>query len=252
MGKFIDRTGEIRKSNSCGLMKIIEYNGFKDITVKFKTGFTIKTQYNTFKQGRLKDPLFPSVYGIGYIGIGKYTSYVNHIRSLEYNTWCNMIRRCYNPYAINKRRTYQDITICKNWFNFQNFAEWFGKNYYEIPEERIELDKDLIKRDNKIYCPEFCSFVPRSINTLLVKCDESRGEYPIGVCFNKKSNKYISQIHTNGKLKYLGQFTSSMKAFTAYKIAKEKQIKIMANKYKEYLPNQVYIYLINYEILITD
>jgi len=163
-----------------------------------------------------------------------------------------MLRRCYEPYTINRRQTYQDVFVCKEWLNFQNFAEWFHKNYYELLDERVELDKDIIKRENKIYCPEFCSFVPQSINLLLVKCDKSRGKYPIGVCFDKSSNKFIAQIAVNGKQKYLRCFCNPEKTFLVYKKAKEEQIKIMINKYIEVLDNRVYNSLVKYKILITD
>jgi hypothetical protein len=163
-----------------------------------------------------------------------------------------MIQRCYDPYTINKYSTYQDVIVCKEWLNFQNFAEWFHKNYYELVDEGVQLDKDLIKRNNKIYCPEYCSFVPKSINTLVVKSDKARGKYPVGVYFDKQSNKYKSQIVINRKKKNLGRFATSLKAFQSYKVEKEKQIKIITNKYKEVLDIKVYKYLMHYEVLIND
>jgi len=82
MGRFIDRTGEIKKGHY-GLMKIVEYNNARDIKVKFKTGYIIKTDYNHFKKGNVKDPLFPSIYGIGYFGIGKYKTKINNKKPLN-------------------------------------------------------------------------------------------------------------------------------------------------------------------------
>ena len=246
-----NRVGEIRKSN-CGLMKIIEYNGALDITVKFKTGSIVKTNYDHFKKGEVKDPLFPSVFGIGYVGVGKYKPSINRKLTIEYITWQNMLKRCYDPLTINRQPTYRNVTVCEEWKNFQTFAEWHQENYYKISGEIIELDKDIIKRDNKIYCPEFCSFVPQSINKLLIKSDKSRGKYPIGVCFHKPLNKYQSQLAINGKIKHLGYFSTSTEAFQSYKIAKEKQVKIIANKYKNVLDQRLYNSLMQYEILITD
>lgn len=248
--KMKNRIGEIRESSNCGLMKIVEYNNSKDIKVKFKTESIVKTNYGNFKNGRVKDPLFPNVLGIGYIGIGKFKTKINNKTTIEYLTWKNILKRCYNPYEINKKLTYQNVTICKEWLNFQTFAKWFRDNYYELIDERIDIDKDIIKRDNKIYSPEYCSFVPQAINNLLVKSDKIRGKYPIGVCFHR--NKYRSQIDINGRHKHLGLFSTSIKAFNAYKIAKEKQIKIRANKYKNILDVRVYNSLMKYEVEITD
>ena len=76
------------------------------------------------------------------------------------------------------------------WLNFQNFAEWYEKNYYEIPGEIMCLDKDILIKRNKTYSPETCVFVSNRINNLFVKNDYNRGEYPIGVNLYKRTNKY--------------------------------------------------------------
>ena len=247
-----NRVGEIRKGNS-GLMKIIEYNDASDIKVKFKTGNIIKTRYEHFKSGIIKDPLFASVWGVGCIGIGKYKPSINRKDTIEYHRWTSMLWRCYDPYFLNKHQTYKDMAVCNEWLNFQNFAEWFQDNYYKLHNERVELDKDIIKKGNKIYCPEYCALVPRSINTLITKGDKIRGAYPIGVWFNKQNNKYGAKLHVaDGKRKFLGYFSTPKKAFIAYKTAKEKYIKIMANKYKEILNNNVYKSLMQYQVEITD
>jgi len=251
MVTFIDRIGEIREG-SCGLMEIIKYNGCMDIKVQFKTGSIIKTQYNNFKNGEVKDPLFPIVYETGYLGIGKYKAKINCKMTIEYETWYNMIQRCYDPYIINKNLTYQNATICDEWLNFQNFAEWYNKNHYELLDEKVDLNKDIIKRGNKHYNSKNCSFVPHSINCLLIKGDNSRGKYPIGAYFHKPSNKYIAKVAINGKQKHLGLFSTPKKAFNAYKIEKEKQIKIMANKYRKVLNVRVYDSLMKYEVEIID
>jgi len=251
MTKLKNRTGEIRKGNY-GLMKIIEYNGWEDIKVKFKTGSIVKTNYSNFKKGKIKDPLFPIVCNIGFMGIGKYKAQINGKHTIEYRTWQNMLERCYNPYHINRRLKYQNVIVCEFFQNFQNFAEWHQENYYELVDERIELDKDIIKKGNKIYSPEFCSFVPSSINMLMIKCDKARGKYPIGVSSRKSTKKYYSRLKVNGKDKCLGLFSTPKKAFNTYKIAKENHIKIMANKYKDVLDTRVYDSLMDYKVEITD
>jgi len=248
----VNRLDEIKKSNNYGMMRIIEYNCYRNIKVKFKTGYIIKTNYDAFKKGEVKDYLFPSILGIGYIGIGKYKPSINRKMTKEYITWKGMLTRCYDSYYINKNLTYQNTTVCKEWLNFQNFAEWFNENHYELKNEKVSIDKDIIKRGNNIYCESFCSFVPQSINSLLIKCDKSRGKYPIGVSFHKTSNKYESHICIEGELKRLGYFNTPITAFNVYKKAKEKQIKIMANKYKKVLDKRIYKSLIKYKVKISD
>ena len=254
MGKFNDRVGEIRKNNQSALMKIIEYNGCMDIKVEFiETGFIIKAQYSNFKSGKVKDPLTPSVCGIGYIGIGKFKPIINRKMTIEYKTWQHMLERCYDPNCINKNKNsaYQDITVCKEWHNFQIFAQWHVDNWSkEVLDEIMNFDKDIIKRGNKIYGPEVCAFVPQPINNLLIKSDKSRGKCLIGVSF--RNNQYESKLAINGKRKFLGRYDTDLEAFNAYKIAKEEHIKNKANEYKEYIPTQIYDALMNYEVLKTD
>ena len=87
MSKFDNRSGEIKESNNYGLMRIIEYNNFNDIKVKFiETGGIIKATYQNFKKGKVKDLLFPSVYKVGYLGIGKFKTSINNKNTNEYNT----------------------------------------------------------------------------------------------------------------------------------------------------------------------
>ena len=72
-----EKLGETRKNKeSLGgcEMKIIKYNRYKDITVEFqdKHKAKIHTTYQHFEKGDVKNPYYPSVYGVGYIGEGKY------------------------------------------------------------------------------------------------------------------------------------------------------------------------------------
>ena len=60
-------------------------------------------------------------------------------------------------------------------------GEWIDKNYYEIPGEQMCLDKDILCKGNKVYSRETCIFVPERINLLFTKCDNRRGDSPIGV-----------------------------------------------------------------------
>ena len=112
---------------------------------------------------------------------------------------------------------------------------------FHFGEERL----NLFGRDR-------LSLNTEEINTLIIKKDASRGRYPIGVSFRKNVCKFTSSLSVNGKRKFLGYFSTHIKAFNAYKIAKEKHIKIMANKYKDVLNANVYASLMNYEVLITD
>ena len=147
------------------------------------------------------------------------------------------------------------MTVCDKWLNFQNFAEWFYKNYYEIDNEAMCLDKDILHKGNKIYGPETCIYCPKSINGLFVKCDSIRGECPIGV--NKLPNgrfRAYHHIYINNKriIKHLGVFDTPEEAFNIYKQAKEKYIKQVADSYKYKIPKKLYDAMYNWKVEITD
>ena len=54
--KINDHVGETRMAN-CGMeMTIIEYNGWRNVVVRFKDGYTKQTQYSAFIRGNIGNP----------------------------------------------------------------------------------------------------------------------------------------------------------------------------------------------------
>ena len=105
--------------------------------------------------------------------------------------------------------------------------------------EKIELDKDILIKDNKIYSPETCIFIPQHINQLF-SGHSKKNSLPKGVRFDKKNNKYVSQIRINGKLKYLGVYTSVEEAERVYLINRDLFIKELLEAYKYKIPLNLY------------
>lgn len=195
-----------------------------------------------------------TVFGVGFLGRGKYKpkEYGNKETS-QYRCWKDMMRRCYDTKYISKNSTYKDCIVCEEWHNFQNFAKWYDDNYYEIDGQKMSLDKDIIKKGNKVYSPEFCVFVPQRINTLFIKSNSIRGNLPIGVTYHK--GRYIARIRDGSKdrkLISLGSFDNEIDAFNSYRRAKEKLIKDVANIYKNKIPEKLYNAMINYCVEIND
>jgi hypothetical protein len=85
--------------------------------------------------------------------------------------------------------------------------------------ENKELDKDLLKVGNKEYNPENCVFVTKIVNTFLIDCGKARGEFPLGVTFNKKDMKFRASCRNpfTGKQEYLGSFDDPIKAHLVWK-----------------------------------
>ena len=98
-----------------------------------------------------------------------------------YNTWGNMIQRCYSDKLQERFPTYRGCSVCDGWLLLSNFKEWYDIHY----RDGMSLDKDILIPGNKIYSPKACSFVPGYINTLLTDAGAARGELPLGVSAQK-------------------------------------------------------------------
>ena len=169
-----------------------------------------------------------------------------------YSTWHSMLQRCYNDKFHKKYTTYIDCEVCPEWHNYQNFANWFEQNYYEIEGQRTDLDKDILIKGNKVYSSDTCIFVPKSINTLFVKRDNNRGDLPVGVCYNKRDKKYVAQCRVYGKQRYIGYYNTSEEAFQAYKNFKENLIQSTADEYQYQIPEVLYDAMYNYRVEKDD
>lgn len=244
-----DRTGEISYNTQGSKMIITSYRGKDDIDILFpEYNYEIKSSYyKTFKSGKIKCPYDKTVHNIGFIGEGEFTQTTH--KSI-YDKWYNMISRCYDPNFHISYPTYKDCLVCDEWHNFQNFANWYEENYYEI-DTKIELDKDILFKGNKIYSSRTCILVPKEINILLAKATANRGEYPIGVTLFR-NGKFKASITKNNKVKHLGYYDNQILAFNAYKKAKEEYIKDIAQKYCDIIPITLYDALMEYEVSIND
>ena len=244
--------GKTFSSNNFGDFIVVDYVNSGNITVEFiGTGYRTKTTTKEINQGKIADRLKPSVFGVGIIG-NKYPTSINNKTLKVYKLWNSMIKRCYHTNFKSKNKTYNDCISSENFKYYEYFYEWCHKQI-GFSEHGFEIDKDLLVKGNKLYSENTCVFLPKEINYVLVKCNSSRGEYPIGVCFHKQRNKFLSNIRlNNGKKNYLGLFDTPEKAFNAYKEAKEEYLKELAEKWKDKIDPRAYHALINYTVEITD
>lgn len=86
-----------------------------------------------------------------------------------YSVWYNMMYRCYNKKCKDYKYYGQvGVVVEERWHTFNNFVEdvdkitGFDLNLFLLG--KLELDKDTLKENNKVYCLEFCSFVEHSKN----------------------------------------------------------------------------------------
>ena len=243
------RVGEKHKTKQGYEVEIIEYINSLNCIVVFKDNYntTLKTTYKSVKEKWLSNPNHPSVYNVGYLGQGVYKK-----DAIFYEYWHSMIRRCYSKKALIKDETYKDVIVCEEWKCFQVFAEWVKQNHNPETMQGWHLDKDILIKGNKVYSPDTCCLIPQEINKLFTNRQNKRGDYPIGV--HKYKKRFVSQISKgdNKKRSHIGVFDTPEEAFQAYKVAKEKHIKEVADKWKDLIDPRVYEAMINWKVEITD
>jgi len=195
------------------------------------------------------------VQGVGTKGM-VYPSCENNKKLREYTAWCGMLERCTGKCWV-KNPSYTGTTCSEYFKYYPNFYEWCnsqtGFRGKDENGKSWHLDKDLLVKGNKLYSEDTCVFVPQNINKLLTKSEAARGEFPLGMYFNKQHKKYkVRCLDGRGNSKYLGLFLNKMDAFVVYKDYKESVIKQIAEKYKYQLDPRAYEALLNYTVEITD
>ena len=256
--KKIDRTGEESYNSFGSTMVISKYRGSKDIDIYFPEYNWIfeHAEYSKFKKGNIKCPYEKRCFDVGYISEGKYKVSENGKNTNEYKIWYVMLQRCYDPKLHERNPTYKSCKVENYLLNFQNMGKWLDENYYEVPGEKMHLDKDILCKGNKIYGRETCIFVPQRINKLFVKHGNARGDDPIGVSDLPSGNYMVRCCDGYGKQIPLGTYSSKEEAFNVYKKYKEKLIKETIDSYKGKIPEPHYSRLktamYNYEVEIDD
>lgn len=131
-----------------------------------------------------------------------------------YQTWMNMLKRCYSDNAQEKHPTYAGCTVSEDWLTFSVFKAWMEMQEWEGKE----LDKDLLIKGNKVYSPETCVFVTPMVNTFTTDSKAARGEWLIGLHWNKERSKFQAQCRNpfTKKREHLGLFTCEKQAHQAW------------------------------------
>ena len=253
---YKDCVGKVCKSKSTDDFKVLKYNNAKDIEIRFlKTGYETSATLGNIRNGKVKDPYSPSVFGVGVLGT-KYPSAINGALTKEYNLWQSMLKRCYSDNFKNKHPTYKDCEVSDNFKYFEYFYEWCHKQIgFDVNGNgnKFQLDKDLLIKGNKLYSEDSCVFIPADVNLVLTKRTSSRGQHLIGVYWSKTNKAFVAKVCKNkGKQEHLGLFKTEIEAFEAYKQAKESFVKEQANKWKDKIDERAYNALMNYTVEIDD
>ena len=186
----------------------------------------------------------------------KYPSWDGKKILKEYDLWRSLIARC-SQKIWDKHPTYKGTHFSDNFSNYSFFYEWCQTHAGFCNKDEKgrywHLDKDLLIKGNKLYSEDTCVFLPTELNKLLTKRDNQRGDFPVGVSWDKSTKKFQANCNKGGgKQQYLGLFSTPQEAFQAYKEHKEAYIKSLAEKYKDQLDPRAYEALLNYQVEVTD
>lgn len=167
------------------------------------------------------------VYGVGINDVGYVTQkwetigYVNGKRKWKlvwvcpyYRTWENMLMRCYSTKFQERNPTYKGCSVSEEWLTLSVFKDWMVTQSWE----GSQLDKDLLFEGNKVYSPETCVFVTRGVNMFTIDRGNDRGEWLIGVYWDKVKGKFVSRCNNpfTKKREHLGLFTCEREAHEAW------------------------------------
>lgn len=228
-----------------GTCTLIKYVNAKEIYVMFEDGTIVKARSGNLLKGVVKNPNYPSVFGVGINDVEN----TNCHSDKRYTLWYSIIRRAYSDVYHKGKPTYKDVEVCDRWKRFSNFAEDIVKLpfYEKCITDEYELDKDILGGDLKIYSPETCCFVPRKINAFFSVKTQKGSDLPTGVSFNNRLKKYVACANISGvRSQHIGVFTSVDEALSAYINVKSKYLIEVANDFKGKIEDRVYDKLINY------
>lgn len=233
------KVGDIFPSNECGNFEILELiearkefdeNGKakyipRSAKVRFiLTGYETITRVGHVQDGGIRDPYYPSVYGVGYVGNAKAS--INGKHKPLYKIWSNMIRRCYSK-EFKDYNIYggAGVTVCDRWLCFEFFEidAQLLPGYQEMinnPSIQYHLDKDTLQAgvpsNQKVYSPTTCMWIPVIENTIRATIDnksncQSNYFYTYPLPNNGGYNVRITNKDTN-KYEGYGTFTNEIAA----------------------------------------
>lgn len=158
------------------------------------------------------------IFGVGINDAGYYViKFINgkQVMCPFYRKWASMMARCYYTKYQSRMKSYIGCSVIDEWKVFSNFRKWMETQDWRGKQ----LDKDLLVMGNKIYSPETCLFIDPHINYFLTDSASSRGDFPIGVSYLKKTKKFSARCRNpiGNKMDNLGYFSNPEDAHLAWK-----------------------------------
>lgn len=151
------------------------------------------------------------------------------IKCKFYQTWYNMLRRCYSTEYHTSKPTYVGCSVCQDWLYFMNFKRWM-----ELQDWKgNHLDKDILLSGNKIYSPDTCAFVPLAVNAFVLSGLKSCVGLPIGVTYSRGRYRACGYVKSKGRRSHIGVFDTREFAHLAYLNSKIEHISVICKDVKD-------------------
>lgn len=228
--------GKSFKCNCGSTCTITEYVGRVDsymiFKVIFETGYVTTARLGNIINGKIKDPLYPSECGIGYLGLDYKRLRNNDYELYEvlYSRWRSMLHRCYSK-SNHKYHIYGalGVTVSERWHNLSNYINDVKKlpgfDRDLVIYNELQLDKDKLQQsvESKVYSKNTCCWISAkeqskyidyekasSNQAIPVKCIISNNLYSIEPSISSCSRKYnipeyiISSVLKNKRNDYNG------------------------------------------------
>jgi hypothetical protein len=169
------------------------------------------------------------VYGVGINDLDRAISKTEKVNGKRktvwicpyYDKWASVLERCYSSKLHSKYPAYIGCTVYPEWVYLSNFIEWVDSQPNK-DWQLCELDKDIVKKGNKVYSPETCAFVSKAVNNFIGDNKSPNGKYMLGVTWKQRNKKFQARccdpfgVNTRN----IGLFKTELEAHLAWKSRK--------------------------------
>lgn len=237
------------KTQYSGICTIIKYINSMEVYVMFEDGTVTKCNAGNLSAGRVGNPNRHRVFGVAVNDIG------NSTQTKIYKIWHSMVRRCYSS-IYQGSKSYVDVGMQESWLHFSKFKRDIENlQFFDFCEKHnYEFDKDILSDGSKMYKLETVSFVPREVNSVIIKdirFGKYKGYYINNDGYFSPSTKGVVDSHRKS-MGFKTSYKTPEEALYVYKECKKVQLKDLAEKYKGKIDERVYNKLINYDFNVEQ
>lgn len=100
------------------------------------------------------------------------------IKCPHFSAWRSMLIRVYDERYRHQYPAYEGCSVDERWRLFSEFKAWREKQDWEGKH----LDKDFLVEGNRVYGPDTCAMISRSLNTFIIPCGHP--DLPPGVIYS--------------------------------------------------------------------